>query len=122
MRKFLLSSLSLLVIGFAGNVSALTLSSVDGIWGTVGGTDVKYPENVLNTSYGNIFEESLVDIFNRHKNELLYNLEIEGPCGRCKNSDVCFGCRSNAQTYFGNTAASDPKCWLNPETPERIFS
>lgn len=74
------------------------------------------------THYGNIFEESLVDIFNRHKDNILYNLEVEGPCASCKNNDVCFGCRSNAQTYLGNTAASDPKCWLNPDTPEVIFS
>jgi radical SAM protein with 4Fe4S-binding SPASM domain len=74
------------------------------------------------TKYGTIFEESLVDIFNRHKEEILYKHEVEGPCGACKNNDICFGCRSNAQTYYGNSLASDPKCWLNPDTPELIFA
>jgi radical SAM protein with 4Fe4S-binding SPASM domain len=73
------------------------------------------------TRYGNVFDERLIDIFNRHKHALLYDFEVEGPCGSCANSDVCFGCRSTAQTYVGNPAASDPKCWRNPDAPELMY-
>lgn len=73
------------------------------------------------TRYGNVFQERLPDIFRRHKRALLYDFEVSGPCGTCKHSDVCFGCRSTAQTYLHDVAASDPKCWLNPDTPEKML-
>lgn len=74
------------------------------------------------TRYGNVFTERLTDIFARHKRELLYDFEVQGPCGTCEHSDVCFGCRSTAQTYCGDVTASDPKCWLNPDTPELLLA
>lgn len=73
------------------------------------------------TRYGNIYKESLVDIFKRHSQALLYDFDVHGACGTCVHSDVCFGCRSTAQTYLGDVTASDPKCWLNPDSPELMF-
>lgn len=64
---------------------------------------------------GNIFEESLVDIFQRNRDALLFNFEVKGFCGEgCASRDVCFGCRSDAYFYTGDIQGSDPKCWLNP--------
>ena len=74
------------------------------------------------TRYGNVFQERLTDVFARHKQALLYDFEVQGPCGSCQHSDVCFGCRSTAQTYLGDVTASDPKCWLNPDTPEVMLA
>lgn len=64
---------------------------------------------------GNIFEESLADIFHRNRDALLFNFQVKGFCGEgCDNRDVCFGCRSDAYFYTGDIQESDPKCWLNP--------
>lgn len=68
---------------------------------------------------GNIYEESLVDIFCKNRDELLFNFEIKGYCGEeCPNRDICFGCRANALRYAGDKQASDPKCWWNPANRE----
>lgn len=72
-------------------------------------------------SAGNIFEEPLKTIYERSRDELNFNYPIEGPCGSCVNSDVCFGCRAAAYTYLGNVRASDPKCFLNPEAKEYYY-
>ncbi|MFQ5904788.1 MAG: SPASM domain-containing protein, partial [Candidatus Binatia bacterium] len=70
---------------------------------------------------GNIYRESLVEIFEKHRDYLMFNEQIKGACGSCSNKDVCFGCRANAYHYLGDELASDPKCWLNPETEELYF-
>lgn len=67
---------------------------------------------------GNIHQESLVDIFHKNKDLLLFEFEIKGPCGNCKNNDICHGCRANAFYFTGDMQASDPKCWWNPESRE----
>lgn len=67
---------------------------------------------------GNIYEESLTDIMNKHRNTLFYNLEIKGFCQECKNSDICWGCRATAYHYTGDFAESDPKCFMNPDAQE----
>ena len=65
---------------------------------------------------GNIFEENLKEIFERNRDSLLFNFQIKGPCATCQNNDLCFGCRATAYHYLGDVEASDPKCWLNPES------
>jgi radical SAM protein with 4Fe4S-binding SPASM domain len=64
---------------------------------------------------GNIYQQSLVDIFNKNREALLFDFEIKGRCGDCENSDICFGCRANAFYMAGDITASDPRCWLNPD-------
>lgn len=72
--------------------------------------------------YGNIYQESIKDIFERSRNELLFNFEIKGFCGQeCTNRDVCFGCRATAYTYTGDVQESDPKCFFNPAAREFFF-
>jgi radical SAM protein with 4Fe4S-binding SPASM domain len=69
---------------------------------------------------GNVLEESLADIFERSRDELLFNdFSVEGFCGKeCPNRQICFGCRANALRYAGDKKASDPKCWWNPSNSE----
>lgn len=64
---------------------------------------------------GNIFEENIRSIYTRHRDFLLFNYEIDGPCNRCENNEICFGCRANAYYYLKDVRASDPKCWWNPQ-------
>ena len=71
---------------------------------------------------GNIYQESLVDIFHKNRDTLLFNFEIKGPCGNCENNDLCHGCRANAFYFNGDMEASDPKCWWNPESKEYASS
>jgi radical SAM protein with 4Fe4S-binding SPASM domain len=76
------------------------------------------------TVVGNIFEEKLTDILQEKskKRILLYDHEIKGACATCKNNEICFGCRSNAEMYLNDQTASDPKCWLNPDAKELYFA
>lgn len=67
---------------------------------------------------GNIYQESLEDIIERHRNHLLFNFEIKGVCGHCQYNDLCIGCRANSYYYTGNLQYSDPKCFLNPNNTE----
>ncbi|MBI2876581.1 MAG: radical SAM protein [Candidatus Tectomicrobia bacterium] len=67
---------------------------------------------------GNVYQESLQEIFRRHRELLTFSFEIKGQCGECENNDVCFGCRANAYHFLGDIQASDPKCWLNLTTPQ----
>lgn len=71
---------------------------------------------------GNIYQDSLKNIFEKNKDLLLFTGTVTGPCGVCENSEYCFGCRGNAYAYLGDMYASDPKCWLNPEAKENYYS
>lgn len=70
---------------------------------------------------GNIFEEDLLEIYEKHRNFLLKNYELKGACNNCENNDVCFGCRANALFYAGDVNSSDPKCWWNPENEDIYY-
>lgn len=78
-----------------------------------------YPEDM---AVGNIYQESIQEIFEKHRDIITYNRKIKGKCGQCENNDVCIGCRGNANIYLGDMWASDPKCWLNPEAKEYYLS
>lgn len=62
-------------------------------------------------SAGNAIRDSLVEVFQRSRDELLFNFIPKGKCGECENSDVCFGCRSNAYHFQGDIRESDSMCW-----------
>lgn len=70
---------------------------------------------------GNIYEERLPQIFEKHRDWLMFNFKVEGPCSDCSNSDICFGCRASAYHYLDDIKASDPKCFLNPDAHETYF-
>ena len=71
---------------------------------------------------GNIYEESFVDIHERHRDMLHFKtLHVKGKCGNCEYNDHCFGCRGKAWNYLGDVEASDPKCWRNPEAPQHVW-
>lgn len=71
---------------------------------------------------GNIYQQSLKDIFHQHRDLLLFNFKIKGPCSTCDNNDTCFGCRATAYHYTGDVTASDPKCFMNPEAEQYYFN
>lgn len=70
---------------------------------------------------GNIFEENVVDIVKRAKDKLLLKIKVKGPCASCVSKLVCYGCRANAHIYLGDITASDPKCFFNPDAPDKCF-
>lgn len=71
---------------------------------------------------GNLYQESLKEIFSRHRDAILFNYDIKGYCGKeCENRDICFGCRASAYHYLGDVRASDPKCPMNTEAKEYYF-
>jgi len=70
---------------------------------------------------GNVFQEDVVSIVKRGKEQLLLKMPVKGPCARCVSRFTCCGCRANAHIYLGDITASDPKCFFNPEAPERCL-
>ena len=71
---------------------------------------------------GNIYEDDVVKIVKNAKQALLFKFKVKGPCASCKFKLYCCGCRANAHVFLGNIAASDPKCFFNPEAPERCLT
>jgi len=70
---------------------------------------------------GNIFKENIVDIVKRGKKKLKLKVRVKGPCASCISKLICYGCRASAYLYTGDICASDPKCFFNPDAPERCF-
>jgi radical SAM protein with 4Fe4S-binding SPASM domain len=73
-------------------------------------------------SEGNIFRENAVDIVKKHKKELKLKIRVKGKCASCTSKMICYGCRASAYLYTGDITASDPKCFSNPDAPERCFT
>ena len=70
---------------------------------------------------GNIYEENLLKIYKRAKKKLLLRVKVKGPCASCKAEMYCYGCRANAYIYCGDITASDPKCFYNPDAPDKCL-
>lgn len=70
---------------------------------------------------GNVFREDVVSIVKRGKKSLLLQMPVQGPCATCVSRLTCCGCRANAHLYLGDITASDPKCFYNPNAPERCL-
>ncbi len=73
-------------------------------------------------SEGNIFRENVVKIVKKHKKKLKLKIRVKGKCASCVSKMVCYGCRASAYLYTGDITASDPKCFFNPDAPERCFT
>jgi len=72
-------------------------------------------------SEGNIYEEDILKIVKRAKKTLLLKISVKGPCATCVSKLVCYGCRANAHIFLGDITASDPKCFYNPNAPNKCF-
>jgi radical SAM protein with 4Fe4S-binding SPASM domain len=73
---------------------------------------------------GNIYDSSLKDIVEEHREKIFFKFDLHGYCRECEHyKKTCFGgCRANAYHYLGDSRASDPKCWLNPDAKELYYS
>ncbi len=72
-------------------------------------------------SEGNIYENNIVEIVKKARRKLLLKYKLKGHCASCPSVHVCCGCRANAYIYLGDIKASDPKCFFNPEAPEKCL-
>jgi radical SAM protein with 4Fe4S-binding SPASM domain len=72
-------------------------------------------------SEGNIYKENVLKIIKKAKKKLLLNINVRGPCATCISKLVCYGCRANAHIYLKDITASDPKCFFNPNAPNKCF-
>ncbi|MBI2061102.1 MAG: radical SAM protein [Nitrospirae bacterium] len=68
---------------------------------------------------GNVNREPLKEIVSKNATKLCYDFDIHGPCAKCADSDVCWGCRANAYFYSGDITGSDPMCWKHGGVPIR---
>jgi len=69
----------------------------------------------LNNKLGNIFNNSLKDIWN-NRNKIsdinrLINKDYEGKCKTCPDKFICGGCRARAFHIKKNLFEHDPYCW-----------
>jgi len=71
---------------------------------------------------GNIYEQDIIDIIKKGKKQLFLKYDIKGPCAKCVSRHVCIGCRARAHIYLNDITASDPKCFFNPEAPEKCYN
>lgn len=78
----------------------------------VNSTGDVYPCSYFPISAGNVFKESLKDIWhNAHLfNDLRNFKSYEGKCGVCKYLSVCGGCRARAYAVTGSFLAEEPYC------------
>ncbi len=70
---------------------------------------------------GNIYEEDILKIVIKAKKKLLLKFNVKGPCATCVSKLVCYGCRANAHIFLGDIKASDPKCFFNPNAPNKCL-
>jgi len=70
---------------------------------------------------GNIYDENILKIVKRAKRKLLLKINVKGPCASCVAKLYCYGCRANAHIYLGDITASDPKCFFNPDAPDKCL-
>ncbi len=70
---------------------------------------------------GNIYEEDILKIVIKAKKKLLLKLNVKGPCATCVSKLVCYGCRASAHIFLGDIEASDPKCFFNPNAPNKCL-
>lgn len=69
----------------------------------------------LQVTAGNVFEKNLSDIWeNSEFLTLLRNRKkFLGPCGNCKYTNACGGCRAMSYIKYGTPFASDANCFKN---------
>jgi radical SAM protein with 4Fe4S-binding SPASM domain len=76
--------------------------------------------SVIRKSLGNIHQESLEQIIEKNREELLW-LKLRKPenllgyCSQCDHNEVCWGCRAAAFYDSGDACGIDPKCYRNKE-------
>lgn len=73
---------------------------------------------------GNVRQQRLKEIL--RDSEVVQDLKnyknmIKGPCGKCDNLDICYGCRGTAYQMTGDYLASDPLCWKNLDRKDEIM-
>lgn len=106
-----------------GSTECTSIQCRTNVYLTVDGKVMRCGQMPRELNSGNIYEERLLDIYNRHRETLsMREIKVRGECANCKNNDICEGCRAAALHYTGDITASDPKCWLNPEARERYLS
>ena len=72
-----------------------------------------YPCSFLPVKVGNIFEQSVDEIWNGESLKSFRNngiSKLSGKCSDCKNKIMCGGCRARAYAYSGDWFGSDPDC------------
>ncbi len=72
----------------------------------------------LQISLGNVKRESIRQVW--QESPILAQLRsrdlLKGECGRCDYRDICAGCRGRAYAQTWDMLASDPGCWLIPQS------
>lgn len=91
----------------------------------IGSNGDVYPCRRLPVKIGNVFEESLIELWHH---EIMKNLRErslrKGECGECESRNICGGCPGIAYGITGDYMASDPQCLkkLKPDSRIKDFS
>jgi len=79
------------------------------------------PCMLLQVNLGNIREQSIMSIWENSPTlaRLRQRELLKGECGICNYKLICSGCRGRAYEETGDMMATDPGCWLVPDTVEK---
>jgi len=76
------------------------------------------PCMLLQVKLGNVREQSIVSIW--ENSSILAQLRqrglLKGECGECSHKITCSGCRGRAYEETRDMMATDPACWIAPES------
>lgn len=70
------------------------------------------PCSLLYVNAGNIFENTLEEIYSSVPFIEICNRNIKGKCGKCQYRLICGGCRAAAMAIHNDYLAEDPECFL----------
>lgn len=67
----------------------------------------------MDSKVGNVFEESISDIFLGDREDAYRDVGALEKCSRCRLLRFCRGCPAVAEACTGNRLAADPQCWVD---------
>lgn len=74
------------------------------------------PCSLLYVQAGNIFADTLEEIYESDPFVEICNRNLKGKCGNCKYRLICGGCRAAALAIHNDYLAEDPECFLYVES------
>ena len=74
------------------------------------------PCSVVRKGFGNIYKQTLEEIVEKYRKELLFlklreHKNLPGNCSSCENNSICWGCRAIAFYESGDICSFDPRCY-----------
>lgn len=70
----------------------------------------------MDSKVGNVFEQSMRDIFLGDEEESYREIRLLDKCSKCRLLRFCRGCPAVAEATNGDRRSADPQCWVDVES------